>query len=75
MIYEEATRARMTELAEQGDVAAAVGEYAKLEHELRAQLNAEPERATKRLLDQLLAQAPPPLGRPHQIGRRPSDAS
>jgi DNA-binding SARP family transcriptional activator len=70
---EEATRARMRELAEQGDVAGAIGEYAKFEHEARAALGAEPSRETKRLLDELLAQAPPPLGRPHQIGRRPSE--
>ena len=73
MIDEEATRARMRELAEQGDLAGAIGEYARLEHQLKAELNVEPERQTKRLLDELRAQAPPPLGAPHQIGRKPSD--
>ena len=73
VIDEEATRARMRELADQGDLAGAIGEYARLEHQLRAELGAEPERATKRVLDELRAQAPPPLGAPHQIGRKPSE--
>ena len=64
MIDEAATRARMKALAEQGDLAAAIGEYARLEHQVRAEFGAEPERATKRLLDELRAQAPPPLGAP-----------
>ena len=72
MIDEEATRARMRELAEQGDLAGAIGEYARLEHEVRAEFGAEPERETKRLLDELRAGALPPLGAPHQIGRKPS---
>jgi DNA-binding SARP family transcriptional activator len=64
VIDEEATRARMRELADQGDLAGAIGEYARFEHEARAELGAEPSRETKRLLDALLAQAPPPLRRP-----------
>ena len=53
MIDEEATRAKMRELAENGDLAGAIGEYARLEHRLRAELKIEPERQTKRLLEVL----------------------
>jgi DNA-binding SARP family transcriptional activator len=63
---EEATRARMRELAEQGDLAGAIGEYARLEHLLQSELGVKPEPATRRLLDELRAQAPPPLGAPRR---------
>jgi len=64
MIDEVVTRARMRELAEQGDLAGAIGEYARLEHQVRAEFGVEPERETRRLLDELRTQAPPPLGKP-----------
>jgi DNA-binding SARP family transcriptional activator len=67
VIDEEATRARMRELAEQGDLAGAIGEYARLEHQVRAEFGAAPERETRRLLDELRAQAPPPLGKPRTL--------
>jgi DNA-binding SARP family transcriptional activator len=70
VIDEAATRARMRELAEQGDLAGAIGEYARLEHALKAELGAVPERETRRLLDELRAGALPPLGAP----RRPPAA-
>ena len=70
---EPAARERMKELAANGDLAGAIGEYARLEHRLKADLNVQPSRETRRLLDELRAQALPPLGAPHQIGRRPSE--
>ena len=59
---EHEARETMRELAAAGDLAGAIGEYARLEHRLRADLGVEPSRETKRLLDELRAGALPPLG-------------
>ena len=61
---EETARAKMHELAAAGDLAGAIGEYARLEHELRAQYGVGPSRETTRLLDELRRDALPPLGKP-----------
>ena len=55
---EDAARERMRELAAAGDYAGALSEYARLEHELPA----PPSRETRRLLEEIRRQAPPPLG-------------
>ena len=54
----------MRELAAASDLAGVIGEYARLEHELRAQYGVGPSRETKRLLDELRRAASPPLGKP-----------
>ena len=61
---EHEARETMRALAAAGDLAGAIGEYARLEHRLRADLGVEPSRETKRLLDELRAGALPPLGAP-----------
>ena len=48
----------MRELAAAGDYAGALSEYARLERELPA----PPSRETRRLLEEIRRQAPPPLG-------------
>ena len=63
---EHEAREKMRELAAAGDLAGAIGEYARLEHRLRADFGVEPSRETKRLLDELRASAPPPLGKPRR---------
>lgn len=55
---EDKARARMTELAAAGDYAGALSEYARLE----AELPVPPSPETRRLLDEIRRQAPPPLG-------------
>ena len=55
---EDAARDRMRELAAAGDYAGALSEYARLEHVLPA----PPSRETRRLLEEIRRQAPPPLG-------------
>jgi DNA-binding SARP family transcriptional activator len=62
---EAPAREKMRALAAAGDLAGAIGEYARLGHELRAQYGVEPSRETKRLLDELRRDALPPLGKPH----------
>jgi DNA-binding SARP family transcriptional activator len=59
---EEAVRERMRHLADAGDYAGAISEYANLETRLQAELQVKPERETRRLLDELRRHAPPPLG-------------
>jgi len=63
---EHEAREKMRELAAAGDLAGAMGEYARLEHRLLADLGVEPSRETKRLLDELRVGAPPPLGAPRR---------
>ena len=62
MIDEDAIRRRMRELADAGDYAGALSEYASLEARLAAELKVKPERETRRLLEELRRHAPPPLG-------------
>ncbi len=62
MIDEAAVRERMRALADAGDYAAALAEYAGLELQLAAELSVKPERETRRLFDELRRHAPPPLG-------------
>lgn len=62
MIDEAAVRERMRALADAGDYAAALAEYAGLELRLAAELSVKPERETRRLFDELRRHAPPPLG-------------
>jgi DNA-binding SARP family transcriptional activator len=59
---EEAVRERMRELAAAGDYAGALSEYVALEGRLQAELKVAPSRETRRLLDEIRRQAPPPLG-------------
>lgn len=59
MDREEDARAGMRELAAAGDYAGALSEYVRLE----AELEVEPSRETRRLLEQIRREAPPPLGR------------
>jgi DNA-binding SARP family transcriptional activator len=55
---EDAARERMRELAAAGDYAGALSEYVRLE----AELPVPPSRETRRLLEEIRRQAPPPLG-------------
>ena len=59
---EEAARDRMRELAQAGDYAGAISEYVALEARLAAELKVAPSRETRRLLDEIRRDAPPPLG-------------
>ena len=59
---EDAAREQMRRLADAGDYAGALSVYVSLEHRLKAELSAEPEPATKRLLEEIRRAAPPPLG-------------
>jgi DNA-binding SARP family transcriptional activator len=70
VIDEAAVRERMRRLADAGDYAGALSEYASLETRLHAELQVTPERETQRLLDELRRHAPPPLGQ----GRPRGDA-
>jgi len=63
---EAAAREKMRALAAASDLAGAIGEYARLEHDLRARYGVEPSGETKRLLDELRAGALPPLGKPQR---------
>jgi predicted N-acetyltransferase YhbS len=62
VIDEAVTRERMRALADAGDYAAALAEYAGLELQLAADPGVKPERETRRLFDELRRHAPPPLG-------------
>ena len=55
---EDAARERMRGLAAAGDYAGALSEYARLE----LVLPVPPSRETRRLLEEIRRQAPPPLG-------------
>jgi DNA-binding SARP family transcriptional activator len=66
---EEAARERMRELAQAGDYAGAISEYAALEGRLAAELRVAPSRETRRLLDEIRRDAPPPLGTGGRDGR------
>jgi DNA-binding SARP family transcriptional activator len=59
---EEAARERMRELADAGDYAGALSAYVELEARLQAELKVAPSRETRRLLDEIRRDAPPPLG-------------
>jgi DNA-binding SARP family transcriptional activator len=61
-LSEEATRELMRAHAAAGDLAAALGAYARLEERLERELSARPSPETRRLLAELRAEAPPPLG-------------
>jgi DNA-binding SARP family transcriptional activator len=57
-VDEDEGRERMRALAARGDYAGALSEYARLE----LTLPVPPSRETKRLLEEIRRQAPPPLG-------------
>jgi DNA-binding SARP family transcriptional activator len=59
---EAKTRERMRELAQAGDYAGALSAYVELEARLAAELKVAPDRETRRLLEEIRRDAPPPLG-------------
>ena len=61
-LSEEAAQRLMRKLTEAGDRAAAMSEYVRLEHRLQRELSVAPSRQTRRLLAEIRADAPPPLG-------------
>ncbi len=61
-LSEEAAQRLMRKLTDAGDRAAAMSEYVRLEHRLQRELSVAPSRQTRRLLAEIRADAPPPLG-------------
>jgi DNA-binding SARP family transcriptional activator len=59
---EAETRERMRALAQAGDYAGALSAYVELEGRLAAELKVKPEPETRRLLEEIRRDAPPPLG-------------